>query len=65
MPAGDEHSGRPRTAILVSGMHRSGTSAITRVVSLLGAGLPCDIIDARRDNERGFWEGRAVVDKRK
>jgi hypothetical protein len=47
---------------VVSGMHRSGTSAITRVLSLLGAGLPLDIIEGRRDNERGFWEGRAVVD---
>jgi len=43
-------------------MHRSGTSAITRVLSLLGAGLPRDIIEGRRDNERGFWEGRPVVD---
>jgi hypothetical protein len=57
-----EDSGRPRTAIIVSGMHRSGTSAITRVLSLLGADLPDDVIEARRDNERGFWEGRAVID---
>jgi hypothetical protein len=60
--AGDQEPGRPRTAILISGMHRSGTSAITRVVSLLGAGLPGDVIEAKGDNERGFWEGRAVID---
>jgi hypothetical protein len=60
--AGDPEAGRPRTAILVSGMHRSGTSAITRVVSLLGAGLPGELIEAKSDNERGFWEGRAVID---
>jgi hypothetical protein len=60
--AGDQESGRPRIAILISGMHRSGTSAITRVVSLLGAGLPDDMIEAKGDNERGFWEGRAVID---
>jgi hypothetical protein len=62
VPAVDQRPGHPRTAIVVSGMHRSGTSAITRVLSLLGAGLPRDIIEGRRDNERGFWEGRAVVD---
>lgn len=62
MHAGDQEPGRPRTAILVSGMHRSGTSAITRVVSLLGAALPGDTIEAKGDNERGFWEGRAVID---
>ncbi|HET7328286.1 MAG TPA: hypothetical protein VFJ14_13490 [Nocardioidaceae bacterium] len=46
----------------MSGMHRSGTSAITRVVSLLGAALPDQLIEPRDDNERGFWEGRSVVD---
>jgi hypothetical protein len=60
--AGDQEPGRPRTAILISGMHRSGTSAITRVISLLGARLPDDMIEAKSDNERGFWEGRAVID---
>lgn len=62
MHADDQEPGRPRTAILISGMHRSGTSAITRVVSLLGAGLPDDMIEAKGDNERGFWEGRGVID---
>ena len=57
-----QESTRHRTAIIVSGMHRSGTSAITRVVSLLGAGLPADLIERRNDNERGFWEGRDVVE---
>jgi hypothetical protein len=59
---GDHESGRHRTAILVSGMHRSGTSATTRVMSLLGAALPHRLIEGREDNERGYWEGRAVVD---
>lgn len=58
----DHRSARNRTAIIVSGMHRSGTSAITRMVSLLGAALPEHLIEGDRRNERGFWEGRAVVD---
>jgi hypothetical protein len=60
--SGDQETVRARTAILISGMHRSGTSAITRVLSLLGARLPGDVIEAKNDNERGFWEGRAVID---
>lgn len=61
VPPGDGPLDHTRTAILVSGMHRSGTSAITRVASMLGAALPGDLIEARADNERGFWEGRPVV----
>jgi hypothetical protein len=61
---GDGTAGR-RIAIVVSGMHRSGTSAITRVVSLLGAALPNQLIEGDHRNERGFWEGRAVVNMNK
>lgn len=58
--------GRPdnsqaRTAILVLGMHRSGTSALARLIGYLGAALPADVIDAHRDNERGYWESAAIV----
>lgn len=57
----DHDSSRRRTAIIVSGMHRSGTSAITRVVSLLGPALPSKLLEGDENNERGFWEGRAIV----
>jgi GT2 family glycosyltransferase len=46
-----------RTCILVLGMHRSGTSALTRVLSLLGAALPKNLMPpAPANNEMGFWE---------
>lgn len=46
-----------RNAILVAGMHRSGTSALTRVFSLLGADLPKHLAPAlANNNETGFWE---------
>lgn len=46
-----------KNAILVAGMHRSGTSALTRVFSLLGADLPKHLAPALPDNnETGFWE---------
>ena len=49
-----------RTAIVVAGMHRSGTSAATRVVNLLGAELVGALIPAGIGNERGHWESSAV-----
>lgn len=50
-----------RTLILVAGMHRSGTSALTRCISLLGAKLPQDLIHTTKDNPRGYWESKEVV----
>ena len=46
---------------MVAGMHRSGTSAVTRVVNLLGVplGRPDDIYSAP-DNPGGHWESRTL-----
>lgn len=49
------------TALLVLGMHRSGTSALARVCNLLGADLGDRLMPAKEDNERGFWEQEDVV----
>jgi hypothetical protein len=43
-------------AILVLGMHRSGTSAATRMMNLLGAELGSRLLEPREDNQQGFWE---------
>ena len=52
-----------KTAILVVGMHRSGTSALTRVLSLLGCDLPKTLMEPVPDNnELGFWESRPICD---
>ncbi len=45
-----------RSAILVLGMHRSGTSAFARVLNLLGAALPQNLMPPKEDNPKGFWE---------
>ncbi len=46
-----------KNAILIAGMHRSGTSALTRVISFLGADLPTNLVPALpENNETGFWE---------
>ncbi|MEZ5542390.1 MAG: nucleotidyltransferase family protein [Pseudomonadota bacterium] len=52
-----------RTALLVAGMHRSGTSATTRVISLLGADLPSNLMPSMACvNETGFWESLDFYD---
>jgi hypothetical protein len=42
-------------------MGRSGTSALTRVLSLCGAGLPANLVAPTPENPRGFWEPRATI----
>lgn len=54
-------SERP-SVILVVGMHRSGTSAVTRVLNLLGAELPGTLVPGGLGNERGHWETAEVVE---
>lgn len=43
-------------AILVLGMHRSGTSALTRVLNLLGVTLSQTLLSGNEANKKGFWE---------
>jgi sulfotransferase family protein len=55
-------SNRP---IAITGMHRSGTSMITRALHdsglhLIGTGAE-ELIDAAEDNPEGFWENKAIV----
>lgn len=44
--------------IIVLGMHRAGTSAVTRLINLMGAEVgPSRVLGAPAfDNEKGFWE---------
>ena len=51
-----------RTGILVAGMHRSGTSALARVLTIAGCDLPGTLVEAKPDNATGFWESQPVVD---
>lgn len=51
-----------RRAFVIVGMHRSGTSALTRMLALLGAALPSNLMAAQGDNPAGFWEPQKVAD---
>src|SRR6185312_9389345 len=50
-----------KQALLVIGMHRSGTSVLTRLINLHGVTLGSDLLQAAADNETGFWENQHVV----
>ncbi|WP_018289682.1 sulfotransferase family protein [Verrucomicrobium sp. 3C] len=43
-------------AVLVLGMHRCGTSALTRCLGFLGVELGSEFIEPAEDNPTGFWE---------
>jgi hypothetical protein len=48
-------------AICVLGMHRSGTSAMTGLLHLLGVHLGTNIMKPAPDNPKGFWEHYEIV----
>ena len=47
--------------IVVLGMHRSGTSAMSRVVNLLGAQISSNLLPPQPDNPLGYWEPLELV----
>ena len=53
------HSGRQ--ALLLLGMHRSGTSLLAYLLHMLGAALPLDLIGPGRGNPLGHWEPTSLV----
>lgn len=53
---------KSRTAVLIAGMHRSGTSAIAGFVNLLGVDVSKNILPATLDNPFGYWESSEVVE---
>lgn len=59
-----EH-GKTRHCLIVLGMHRSGTSALTRSLSLAGADLPATLMGGAKENAesnaKGHWESEPLV----
>jgi GT2 family glycosyltransferase len=50
------------SAIVVAGMHRTGTSAVTRVLALLGIDLPRHLVPGLpNNNDLGFWESVPIA----
>lgn len=49
-----------RTAVIVLGMHRSGTSALTGVLARVGCDLPKTEMPTNDSNAKGFYESHEV-----
>ncbi|MEO0369062.1 MAG: sulfotransferase, partial [Pseudomonadota bacterium] len=63
MSTSSKGSGREKTVVLVTGMHRSGTSALTRVLNLHGAQLSNTLlVPVKNDNDTGFWESQKIME---
>jgi hypothetical protein len=50
-----------RQAVLILGMHRSGTSAVAGVSHRLGAATPATMMQPTFANPAGFWESDAIT----
>lgn len=52
-----------KRGVFILGMHRSGTSAATRLVNLLGVPtcIEEDLLPATADNPRGYWESASLT----
>ena len=57
-----EPRGTERTALLVLGMHRSGTSALTRLLNIAGAELPANMLMSNPSNVSGHWESQPLLE---
>lgn len=53
---------KKRQCILILGMHRSGTSVLTRLQNIRGAGLPRNIIQSNDFNQSGYWEPARILE---
>ena len=51
-----------RVAVLVAGMHRSGTSALTRMLVGVGCDAPRTCMEADAHNALGYWESKVIVE---
>ena len=51
-----------KTALIVLGMHRSGTSSVAGALVLAGGAAPKHLMPAATDNPKGFWESSAIAD---
>ncbi len=58
-----EHSAHKSRALIILGMHRSGTSALTGLLHHMGIPIGKSILNAvPGDNEKGYWENQDIVE---
>ncbi len=50
-----------RRVVVVLGMHRSGTSALARVLNILGCAAPKTLLKEDESNAAGYWESLPIA----
>lgn len=60
-PAKDKRA-QPKPIVVVLGMHRSGTSLLTRLLNRLGMNVGDDLLAAVDDNPEGYWELKDICE---
>jgi hypothetical protein len=59
---GETFESSTRTAVLVLGMHRSGTSSVAGALVRLGGAAPVNLMQPHEeDNPRGYWESTVLT----
>lgn len=61
MDPSNRMSPQKQRVVVVLGMHRGGTSAVTRALKLLHVGLGDDLLPPSDDNPTGFWEDQRCL----
>ncbi len=56
-----QHCTGVRTAVLVLGMHRGGTSSVAGAMVRLGGAAPLSLKPPQEDNPTGFWESTVLM----
>jgi GT2 family glycosyltransferase/glycosyltransferase involved in cell wall biosynthesis len=60
--SGVSQTGAARLAVLIVGMHRSGTSALSGMLNSLGVTPPSRLFPADEHNPRGYFEPELIID---
>ncbi|MEM1307020.1 MAG: hypothetical protein AAGG99_05810 [Pseudomonadota bacterium] len=60
-PVSDRAGAATPTAVIVTGMHRSGTSAVAGELAQAGLPVGDNLIEPSKDNAKGFFEDRRIV----
>ena len=47
--------------VFITGMHRSGSSALSRAMTTLGVHHSANLMRASKDNQKGYWEDNDFI----
>ena len=61
LPVNSDCTKLDNRALLILGMHRSGTSATAGVLQRLGLDLGADLMESKADNPKGFFESNDIT----